>query len=96
MAKTSKVRELLKQSGYSAKAIEYYIKKANVGEIEEPSTRFVYTGPCGDTMEIYLRIEKDKETGSEVIREAKFQAIGCAGAFTSGSALTEMVSIHLF
>ena len=25
------------------------------------------------------------------IKEAKFQAIGCAGAFSSGSALTEMI-----
>ena len=91
MNEISKIIDLLKKSGYSAKAIEYYIKKVNVGEIEEPSAHFVYTGPCGDTMEIYLRIEKDRETGSEVIREAKFQAIGCAGAFTSGSALTEMI-----
>lgn len=91
MDEISKIIDLLKKSGYSAKAIEYYIKKVNVGEMEEPSAHFVYTSPCGDTMEIYLRIEKDKHTGSEAIREAKFQAIGCAGAFTSGSALTEMI-----
>lgn len=91
MDEISKIIDLLKKSGYSAKAIEYYIKKVNVGEMEEPSAHFVYTSPCGDTMEIYLRIEKDKHTGSEVIKEAKFQAIGCAGAFTSGSALTEMI-----
>ena len=28
---------------------------------------------------------------SKVIKEAKFQAIGCAGAFASGSAITEMI-----
>lgn len=36
-------------------------------------------------MRIYLKIE------DYVIIDARFQAIGCAGAFASGSALTEMV-----
>jgi len=36
-------------------------------------------------MEVYLKIE------SNLIKDAKFQAIGCAGAFSSGSALMEMV-----
>jgi nitrogen fixation NifU-like protein len=81
----SEVIELLRKSGYSEKAIEYYIKKVNVGEIKDPSVRFAYTGPCGDTMEVFLKIE------SNVITDAKFQAIGCAGAFSSGSALMKMV-----
>jgi len=81
----SEVRRLLEKSGYSSKAIEYYLKKVNVGRVENPSVHLAYTGPCGDTMEVYLKIESD------VIRDAKFQAVGCAGAFSSGSALMEMV-----
>jgi nitrogen fixation NifU-like protein len=81
----SEVRRLLEKSGYSSKAIEYYLKKVNVGVIENPSVHLAYTGPCGDTMEVYLKIE------SNIVKEAKFQAIGCAGAFSSGSALMEMV-----
>ncbi len=81
----SRVRDLLEKSGYSSKAIEYYLKKVNVGRIENPSVSLSYTGPCGDTMEVYLEIE------SNIIKDAKFQAIGCAGAFSSGSALMEMV-----
>ena len=79
------VKELLEKSGYSKKAIEYYLKKVNVGSIENPSVRAAYTGPCGDTLEVYLKIE------SNVIKDAKFQAIGCAGAFASGSALMELI-----
>jgi len=56
----------------------------NVGLIDNPSAHLVYTGPCGDSMEIYVKIESD------VIKDAKFQAIGCAGAFSTGSALMEM------
>ncbi len=81
----SEVRKLLEKSGYSSKAIEYYLKKVNVGRIEKPSVHLAYTGPCGDSMEVYLKIESD------VIKDAKFQAIGCAGAFSAGSALMEMV-----
>ncbi len=77
--------DLLKKSGYSDKAIEYFINKVNVGEIENPSAYFSYTGPCGDTMQIHLKIDDNK------ITEAKFEAIGCAGSCTSGSALMEMI-----
>jgi len=82
----SKVRELLKKSGYSSRAIEYYENHLNVGSIENPDAHYMFTGPCGDTMEIFLKIT------SNVITEAKFQAIGCAGSFTSGSALTKMIT----
>jgi nitrogen fixation NifU-like protein len=81
----SEVRRLLEKSGYSSKAIEYYLKKVNVGRVENPSTHLAYTGPCGDSMEVYLKIELD------IIKDAKFQAVGCAGAFSAGSALMEMV-----
>jgi len=79
------VKDLLKKSGYSDKAIEYYERKLNVGKIENPDAYFIYTGPCGDTVEMYLKIE------SNIIVDAKFRAIGCAGSFVSGSALTKMI-----
>ena len=77
--------ELLRKAGYSEKAIDYYLRKLNVGVIEGADAVDSYTGLCGDSMKVYLKVEKG------VIRDAKFQAIGCAGAFASGSALTEMV-----
>ncbi|KPJ56356.1 hypothetical protein AMJ49_05130 [Parcubacteria bacterium DG_74_2] len=81
----SKIVELLKKSGYSKKAIEYFVKKTNVGEIKDASVFFSFTGPCGDTIEIYLKIKHG------IIKQAKFQATGCAGAFASGSALCEII-----
>ena len=81
----SGIKALLEESGYSEKAIEYYMNRVNVGEMSAPDAYAIYTGPCGDTMEIFLNVEDG------VIKEAKFQAIGCAGAFSSGSALTEMI-----
>jgi NifU-like protein involved in Fe-S cluster formation len=87
MAEERDIKNLLKISGYSSTAIEYILRKVNVGKIEDHDAYAVYTGPCGDSMEIFLVIEPD----SKLIREAKFQAVGCAGALACGSALTEMI-----
>jgi nitrogen fixation NifU-like protein len=78
------VRDLLKTSGYSDRAIEYYESHLNVGKIKNPDAHYAYTGPCGDTVELFLKI-------SDVITDAKFQTIGCVGTFVFGSALTKMI-----
>lgn len=84
---TEKSQEkLLKQSGYSDRAIHYYMDKVHVGTIKDPDAYFAYTGPCGDTMEFFVEIE------SGIIKQVKFQAIGCAGSFSAGSALAEMAA----
>lgn len=77
--------DLLRKAGYSDRAIDYYLRRVNVGVIDEAEAVDSYTGLCGDSMKVFLRVEDG------VIKDAKFQAIGCAGAFASGSALTEMV-----
>jgi len=77
--------ELLRKAGYPEKAIDYYLRKLNVGVIEGAEAVDSFTGLCGDSMRVYLKVEEG------VIKDARFQAIGCAGAFASGSALTEMV-----
>ncbi len=85
MSKMTDMERLLKKSGFSNKSINYYMQRINVGKINDPSVSFTYTGPCGDTMEFFMKISSD------VIKDAKFLAIGCAGAFVSASALTEMI-----
>ncbi len=77
--------ELLRKAGYPEKAIDYYIRKLNVGVIEGAEAVDSFTGLCGDSMKVYLKVKEN------IIKDAKFQAIGCAGAFASGSALTEMI-----
>ena len=63
--------ELLKGAGYSGRAIELYVNKVNVGLIENPDVALAYTGPCGDTIKLYLKMNKNK-----VIEDAKFQYFG--------------------
>lgn len=81
----TEIKQLLKKSGFSNRAINFYTQMINVGVINDPSVSITYTGPCGDTMEVFLVISSD------VIKDAKFQTIGCVGAFVSASALTEMI-----
>ncbi|NIN92477.1 iron-sulfur cluster assembly scaffold protein [bacterium] len=82
---TATIVKLLEGEGFSPRAVEYYLKQINVGRIKEPSASFVFTGPCGDTVEIYLLIK------GEVIEDAKFITTGCSASFCSGSALTEIL-----
>ena len=78
--------ELLKDAGYSEKVIGLYRNKVNVGVIENPDVNLAYTGPCGDTMKLYLKINDDS-----FVEDAKFQYLGCPGAASSGSAITRIV-----
>jgi nitrogen fixation NifU-like protein len=59
MAEEKDKKNLLKISGYSSTAMEYILRKVNVGKIEDPDAHAVYTGPCGDSMEIFLKIEPE-------------------------------------
>lgn len=77
--------ELLKNAGYSKKAIELYANKINVGTIENANVALPYTGPCGDTCKIYLKINDQN-----VIEDAKFQYLGCPASVACGSIVTQI------
>ena len=81
---------LLQAMGYPDKAINYILNKTNVGEISQPSVSAKNQGTCGDIMILHLLIQK------EVINDAKYDYIGCAGLQAAASALTEMIKgLHL-
>ncbi len=71
------VREMLAGSGYSEKAIEYYLERANMGSLSDADQVSEMTGPCGDTMKVYLKLEEGR------IKDAKIQVLGCPGAVAS-------------
>jgi len=81
----SAIEKLLKEQGYSNKGINYYMNKRNYGEMKDPTIDYSYTGPCGDTMEIFIKILDGK------IINAKYLTIGCVGSFIAGSALTSLI-----
>ncbi|HIJ42314.1 MAG TPA: iron-sulfur cluster assembly scaffold protein [Deltaproteobacteria bacterium] len=75
------VHKMLSESGYSDKAIAYFLSKENLGILEGANQVTDITGPCGDTMKVSLNIDGSK------IRDAKIQVLGCPGAVASGCAV---------
>jgi len=53
--------------------------------MNNPDVALVYEGFCGDSIKLYLKIQGD------VIKEAKFQYLGCPGSAACGSMMTQLV-----
>jgi len=82
---TEELLELMRRCGYSEKVIEYFENKVNMGRMENADWVSEHTGSCGDTLQIYLKIN------NVVIEDAKFLYLGCPGVGASASAITNMV-----
>lgn len=74
-----------RQTLYSAKVIAESSNPSNRGRMPDPDACGIIHGCCGDTMEIYLRLDGDK------IEEATFATDGRESAIACGSMLTKMV-----
>ena len=74
-----------RQTLYSAKVITESSNPSNRGRMPDPDACGIIHGCCGDTMEIYLRLDGDK------IEEATFATDGRESAIACGSMLTKMV-----
>ena len=70
---------------YSARVLEQARNPENLGRMEAPDAHAIITGWCGDTMEIYLRLN------GNTIQEATFLTDGCGPSVACGSMLTTMV-----
>jgi nitrogen fixation NifU-like protein len=79
------IREILSSSGYSDVAIEYYLNRPNMGSLPDANQVTELTGPCGDTMRIYLKLDERQ------IQDAKIQVLGCPGAVASAMAAMDLI-----
>ena len=70
---------------YSREVIQEYRNPQNVGRMLDPDASAVLTGPCGDTMEFYLKIEEGR------VKDIQFMTDGCGPSIACGSKLTKMV-----
>lgn len=78
-------KEILFSSGYSDKAIQYYLDKKNIGELDNANQISELTGHCGDTMKIFLKIDRG------IVQDAKIQVLGCPGAIAAAMAAMDMI-----
>ena len=69
---------------YSETVINHAMNPRNAGGMESADGFAEVTGPCGDTMEIWLKVKND------VITEATFLTDGCGTSIASGSIIAEM------
>ena len=70
--------------GYSAAVIDHARNPRNVGSIPNADGFASVTGPCGDTVEIWLRVRDN------TVKEATFWTDGCGTTIAAGSMVTEM------
>ena len=72
---------------YSPKAIDHVMNPRNLGVMESADGYACGTlGTCGDTMEIWLKIN------GNIISRASFITDGCANSIACGSAITEIAT----
>ena len=69
---------------FSEEVVKRWLNPKKMGKMEAPDGFGRITGPCGDTLEIFLRIKKHR------ITDAMFMTDGCGTTITAGSMATEL------
>jgi len=76
---------------YNEKVLEHFNNPRNQGAIKDADGVGQVGNPvCGDVMKVYIQVGKNKQ-GEEIIKDIKFQTLGCGAAIATSSMLTEMV-----
>lgn len=71
---------------YSETVVEHWLRPRNPGPMENPDGHARIKGPCGDTMEIFIRVDGD------TIVTASFTTDGCITSVVSGSMAVELAT----
>lgn len=81
---------------YSKKVIDHFQKPHNLGKMENPDGVGEVGNPvCGDLMRIYLKVVKNKK-GQEIVKDIKFETLGCVAAIATSSMITELAKGKTF
>nr|QNO52873.1 iron-sulfur cluster assembly scaffold protein IscU 2 [Methanosarcinales archaeon ANME-1 ERB6] len=86
--------EILKEEKeiYTERTLKEAYNPKNVGELKKPGGAARVTGPCGDTMQIHLKVKVNaKDDLSDKIVDCKFITDGCGASVACGSVITELV-----
>ena len=72
------------RKSYSETVIDHAMNPRNLGDMDNADGFGKVTGPCGDTMEIWLKVRNGN------IAQATFLTDGCGTSVASGSMATEL------
>ena len=70
--------------GLSEKVVDYGTHPRNYGCLDKPDGYAKIKGPCGDTMEMFLKVKNDK------IADVTYTTDGCMTSHAAGTAATVM------
>ena len=71
---------------FSETVIRHWMNPVNFGALENPDGRARITGPCGDTIEIFLKVRDG------IVAQASFLTDGCGTSIASGSMAVELAT----
>lgn len=75
---------------YSEKVMKLFKEPKNMGKLEDFDAKGRAGNPqCGDVMEIFIKVEKNKED-KDVIDSISFQSFGCVASISTSSMITEL------
>ena len=71
----------MKTCGCESETVQPETEDPFLGRMNDPTAAATITGPCGDTMEVYLVVRDD------LIQEIKYHADGCGNTRSCGHAI---------
>ena len=71
---------------FSEEVVNRWLNPKNIGKMENPDGVGRITGPCGDTVEIFLKVRND------IITNAMFMTDGCGTTIAAGSMTTDLAT----
>lgn len=75
---------------YNKKVLQHFKNPHNFGKIQNADgIGKVGNIICGDVMNLYLKIDKNKE-GVEILKDIKFETYGCVAAIATSSIITDL------
>ena len=81
---------------YTKTLMDHFAKPHNQGVIKDAdAVGEVGNIKCGDIMKIYIKVGKNKQK-ENILKDVKFETLGCAAAIAASSALTDLAKGKTF
>ena len=79
-----------KNTTYTNEVKKHFLNPHNMGEIKNADgVGKLGNSVCGDVFWLYIKVSKNKK-GEEIIKDIKFQTMGCAAAIPTSSMITDL------